>query len=87
MCRSNLPCNIVHTKATKAVVETLKSRMIPEPVLLIPKAGYDAEFAIATDASKIGIAGVLLQEDISGSLRPCAYLARKLKDYETQYSA
>jgi hypothetical protein len=33
------------------------------------------------------IVGVLLQEDTSGSLRPCAYRARKLKDCETMYSA
>jgi hypothetical protein len=30
---------------------------------------------------------VLLQEDTFGSLRPCAYWARKLKDCETRYSA
>jgi hypothetical protein len=49
--------------------------------------GHDAEFVVATDASKVGIVGVLLQEDTSGSLRPCAYWARKLKDCETRYSA
>jgi hypothetical protein len=42
---------------------------------------------VATDASKVGIAGVLLQEDYDGHLRPCAYKARKLKDVETRYSA
>jgi len=30
---------------------------------------------------------VLLQENTSGSLRPCAYWARKFKDCETRYSA
>ncbi len=30
-----------------------------------------------------GIAGVLIQEDYEGHLRPCAYRARKLKDDET----
>jgi hypothetical protein len=62
--------------------------MIDAPNLLIPKMGHEAEFFVATDASyKVGIAGVLLQEDTSGSLRPCAYWARKLKDCETRYSA
>jgi len=42
-------------------------------VLLIPKSGRNAEFIVATDASKVGIAGVLLQEDSEGHLRPCAY--------------
>jgi len=49
--------------------------------------GQDAEFCFATDASKVGIVGVLLQEDTSTSLRPCAYWARQLKDCETRYNA
>ena len=75
MCRKNLPGNAVHTEAIKAAFETLKARMISAPVLLIPKARHDAEFVVAIDASKVGIAGVLLQEDTSGSMRPCAYWA------------
>jgi hypothetical protein len=35
--------------------------------------GRDAEFVVETDVIKVGIAGVLLQEDTSGSLRPFAY--------------
>ena len=66
--------NVVHTDATKTAFETLKSRIILAQVLLILKMGHEAEFAFATDASKDGIVGVLLQEDTSGSLiRPCAY--------------
>ena len=61
--------------------------MISAPVLLIPKIGHEADFVDATDASKVGIVGVLLQEDTFGSLRSCAYWARKLKDWETRYSA
>jgi len=61
--------------------------MISAPVLLIPMIGHEAEFAVATDASKVGIVGVLLQEDTSGSLRSRAYWARKLKKCETRYSA
>ena len=49
--------------------------------------GHEAEFVVATDASKVGIVGVLLQEDTSGSFRPCAYWASKLKDCELRYSA
>ena len=73
MCRKNLLGNVVHTEATKAGFETVKSRMISAPVLLIPKMRHDAEFVVAIDASKIGIAGVFSQEDTSGSLIPCAY--------------
>jgi hypothetical protein len=82
-----LPGNVVHTEETKASFETLEARMISASVFLIPKGEHDAEFVVATDASKVGIAGVLLQEDTSRSLSPCAYWARKLKDCETRYSA
>ncbi len=73
MCRKNLPGNVVHTERTKAAFETLKSRMISAPILLIPTMGHEAEFVVAIDASKVGVAGVLVQADISGSLRPCVY--------------
>jgi hypothetical protein len=87
MCRQQLPGNVVHIEATKTAFETLKFRIILAPVLLIPKMGHEAEFVVATDASKVGIAGVLLKEDTSESLRPCAYWDRKPKDCETRYSA
>ena len=45
------------------------------------------EFVVAADASKVGIVGVLLQEDSNDHLRLCAYWARKLKDAETRHSA
>jgi hypothetical protein len=54
--------------------------MILAPVLLISNMGHESEFVVATDASKVGIPGVLLQEDTFGSLRSCAYWAQKLKD-------
>jgi len=60
--------------------------MISAPVLLIPKPGQEAEFVVATDAIKVGNAGVLLREESCGHLRPCAYWARKEKYAETRYS-
>jgi len=39
--------------------------MISAPILLIYKMGHDAVFLVATDVSKVGIDGVLLQEDTS----------------------
>ena len=82
-----MPGHVVHSDTTRAAFETLTARMISAYVLLIPKSSQDAEFIVARDASKVGIAGVLLQEDSEGHLRPCAYWARKLKDVETRYSA
>jgi hypothetical protein len=61
--RKSLPRKVAHSVATRAAFETLKARMISVPVLLIPKSGQDAEFVVATYAIKVGIAGVLLQED------------------------
>jgi hypothetical protein len=64
LCRKSLPGLVVHSDATKVAFETLKARMISALVLLIPKPGRNnAELFVATDTSKVGIAGVLLQED------------------------
>jgi len=81
-----MPERVVHSDTTRVAFETLKARMMTF-VLLIPKSGLDAEFIIATNVSKVGIAGALLKKDSGGHLRPCAYWARKLKDAETKYSA
>jgi hypothetical protein len=72
LCRKSLPGRVVHSVTTRAAFEILKARMISALVLLISKTGHEAEFVVATDASKVGIAGVLLQEDSNGHLRPCA---------------
>ena len=61
--------------------------MMFAPILLISKMGHEAEFVVANDNGKVGIAGVLLKKYTSGSLRPCSYWAKKLKDCETRYSA
>jgi len=59
---------------TTSAFQILKYRMILAPILLIPKRDeHDANFFVATDASRVGIVGVLLQEDTSESLRQCAY--------------
>ena len=75
LCRKSLPRRVVHSDTTTAAFETLKARIIFAPVLLIPKSGQEAEFVVATDAGKVGIAGVLLQEDSDDDdhLRACAY--------------
>ncbi len=78
---------MAHSVATRAAFETLKARMVSALVLLIPEFDQDAEFVVATNASKVGIVGVLLQEDLDGHLRPCVYSSRGLKDAETRYSA
>jgi hypothetical protein len=77
LCRKSIPGRVVHSDTTRVAFETLKARIISTaPVLLIPKYDQEAELVVATDASKVGIAGVLLREDSDGHLRPCAYFAR-----------
>ena len=37
LCRQSLPGRVVHSNSTRVAFETLKARMIPDHVLLIPK--------------------------------------------------
>jgi len=87
LCQKSLPGRIVHSDTKRVAFETLHVRMISDYVHFIPKSSQDAEFIVASDTSKVGIAGVLLLEGSQGHLRPCVYLARKLKDAETSYIA
>jgi len=73
LCRKSLPGRVVHSDTTRADFETIKARMISTLALLIPIFDHDAEFVVATDTTKVGIAKVLLQEDFGGHLRPCTY--------------
>ena len=63
--------------------DELKKAMTNTPVLRCadPKLPYE----VTTDASDIGIGGVLTQTDDSGA-RPVAYTSRKLSDTEQRYS-
>lgn len=87
MTRKGKPGKVVWDSTARVAFETLKARMISAPVLQIPTIGSEAEFIVATDASNVGLGAVLLQEDSSGSVRPCAYWARKLNSAERNYSA
>jgi hypothetical protein len=53
---------VVHCDTIRATFDILKARMTYAHVLLISKSDIDAEFILTADTSKIGIAGVLLQE-------------------------
>ena len=87
MTRKGKPGKVVWDTTTRAAFETLKARMISAPVLQLPAIGPQSEFIVATDASNVGLGAVLLQEDSEGSVRPCAYWARKLNNAERNYSA
>ncbi len=46
---------------------------------------FDKPFTLQTDASGVGLGGVLLQEE-DGEMKPVVFLSRKLLDRETRYS-
>ena len=63
----------------------LKAALCSAPVLRNPKCGKDAEFIIATDASKYAIGAVLLQKDDEGDIHPCAFYTKVLQSNQTHY--
>ena len=64
LCRKLLPGRVVHSDTIRAAFETLKARMISAPMLLIPKSGPEAEFVVATNASKVNIAGLYFKKTL-----------------------
>lgn len=63
--------------------ENLKSAIVNPPVLAVPN--FNSKFIVQTDASRGGIAAVLLQEE-GGERRPVAYASRRLNEAELRYS-
>ena len=63
--------------------EKLKEKMSSPPILIFPN--FNNEFYLATDASGIGIGGVLMQK-LSNKLHPIAFYSRKFKDSEKKMS-
>lgn len=63
--------------------ETLKKNLIERPILGI----YDrnAETELHTDASKLGLGGILMQRGTDGNLRPVAYYSRVTSQEEQFY--
>lgn len=62
--------------------ELLKSRLLTAPVLVLPDPSRP--FTIATDASKVAIGGVLLQDHGLG-LQPVEYISRTMIPAERNY--
>mgnify|MGYP006181350467 FL=1 len=62
--------------------EQLKALLLTSPVLVLPNPSLP--FTIATDASKVAIGGVLLQDHGSG-LQPVEYISRTMLPAERNY--
>lgn len=63
--------------------ESLKALLTSTPILCAPD--FSKDFFICTDASDIGVGGVLCQES-ENSLMPVAYMSVKLNQYQKKYS-
>ena len=63
--------------------QALKALLTATPILRAPD--FSKEFIICTDASDIGIGGVLCQE-VNNSLMPVAYMSKKLNQHQRKYS-
>lgn len=64
--------------------QTLKSRLTDRPILAIYKA--DAETELHTDASRLGIGGILLQRSTKDDeFRPVAYYSRQTSPEEKNF--
>ena len=63
--------------------DTLKDKLTHAPLLIYPD--YTQEFVLCTDASDIGLGGVLMQHR-DGGLKPIAYTSRLCTSAERNYS-
>jgi hypothetical protein len=81
LLRKSQPRKVTLTPTCLEAFETLKLRLISAPCLILPEVGSDASFTVATNASTMGIAAVLLQGQGRG-LQTISYWARKLNPTE-----
>jgi hypothetical protein len=69
LLRKSQPHKVTLTPACLEAFEALKLRLISAPCLTLPEVSSDATFTVATNASTVGIAAVMLQ-DQGGGLQP-----------------
>ena len=68
----------------QAAFITLKNDLVHPPVLAHPK--FEKPFILYTDASLVGVAGILCQEHPDGGEVVIAYASKKLSDAQTRYT-
>ena len=78
----NMPNRVVWTDSCQRALEDIQYKMNRNLKLSLPD--LSKTFFVQTDASKIGLGCVLLQDH--GGLRPCLFLSRRLLERETRYS-
>ena len=75
---------VIWTEQCQEAFLRLKDLLCCFPVLRSPN--FEKEFILQTDASDVGVAGVLSQLDEDNLEHPVAYYSRKLLPRETKYS-
>jgi hypothetical protein len=71
--------------ADQVAFDSLKSALMSRPVVVSFRA--DGQHRLLTDASTVGIGGILEQMELDGNWHPVIYLSRKLSDAERNYGA
>jgi hypothetical protein len=84
LTKKNQSSKVKWTPQCQSAFESVQRILSSDPVLLLPD--FQKSFTVRTDASDIGLGGVLLQEDDEGVVHPVMYASRKLLDRETRYS-
>ncbi|GFN97906.1 retrovirus-related pol polyprotein from transposon opus [Plakobranchus ocellatus] len=77
------PNKIIWTPECQESWDAIKKCLTSEPILKVPDPSKP--FVVQTDASNKAIAGTLLQQH-EGTLHPCFYASRILKDRERNYA-
>ncbi|GFO36843.1 Zinc finger protein [Plakobranchus ocellatus] len=83
LTKKNSPNNIVWTPECQESWDAIKKCLTSEPILKVPDPSKP--FVVQTDASNKAMAGTLLQQH-EGTLHPCFYASRTLKDREKNYA-
>ncbi|GBO06936.1 Transposon Tf2-6 polyprotein [Araneus ventricosus] len=68
----------------QSAFEKLKLYLTSEPCLALPD--FSKPFAVCSDASKLALGEVLVQEDETGFLHPIAFASKKLSKAETKFA-
>ena len=84
LTRKELPDRVIWKEEQKQAFDTLKKALTTEPVLQGPN--FTKQFTVQTDASDVGIGGVLSQKDEAQEDRPVAFFSRKLLSGEKNYA-
>ncbi|GFO40249.1 reverse transcriptase [Plakobranchus ocellatus] len=83
LTKKSSPNKIVWTPECQESWDAIKKCLTSEPILKV--ADLSKPFVVQTDASNKAIAGTLLQQH-EGTLHPCFYASRTLKDRERNYA-